>query len=210
MNMPFQYLGEFDGHKLQSLTKEGAKLSGDEDEDLVKKRTKAYKESLKPLTKYLKDLFSGKVAKVSVSQRVEKSPCVIVTSQYGNSANMERIMRAQTFSSTDSLKSMSASRTLEINPRHPIILELSKKVVNSPDEQSTKDLAYLLYDTALVTSGFSQEDVESYAERMYRTIAGSLNVESMELAPELVIEDDEDAEESTEASSEDNSGNDEF
>jgi heat shock protein beta len=90
-------MGEFDGHKLQSLTKEGAKF-GDEDEELLKKRAKAYKESFKPLTKYLKDLFAGKINKVTISQRVEKSPSVIVTSQYGHSANMERIMRAQTFS----------------------------------------------------------------------------------------------------------------
>lgn len=144
-------MGEFDGHKLQSLAKEGAKF-GDEDEDVVKKRQKAYKESFKPLTKYLKDLFVGKVAKVSVSQRVESSPSVIITSQYGNSANMERIMRAQTFADQSNIKTMSASKTLELNPRHPIIINLNKRIIEQPDEQSTKDLAFLVYDTALISS----------------------------------------------------------
>jgi heat shock protein beta len=86
--------------KLQSLTKEGLKF-GDEDEDVLKKRLKAYRESFKPLTKYLKDLFAGKIAKVTVSQRVDKTPSIIVTSQYGHTANMERIVRAQTFSSPE-------------------------------------------------------------------------------------------------------------
>lgn len=188
----FQYLGEFDGHKLQSLTKEGAKFS-DEDEDIVKKRTKLYKETFKPLIKYLKDLFAGKVTKVSISQRVDKTPSIIVTSQYGNSANMERIMRAQTFANTENMKSMTATKTLELNPRHPIIIELKQRVINDPDSQSTKDLAFLIYDTALLSSGFQQEDVDSYAERMYRVIANNLNINSMDLEPEIEVPVEEEA-----------------
>lgn len=190
----FQYLGEFDGHKLQSLTKEGAKF-GDEDEELLKKRAKAYKESFKPLTKYLKELFAGKVSKVTVSQRVEKTPSVIVTSQYGNSANMERIMRAQTFSNQENLKGMVAAKTLEINPRHPIIIRLKSLVQTEPDSQTTKDLSYLLYDTALIASGFNQDDTEGYADRMYRTLAAALKVESLELEAELEVEEEVDEEE---------------
>jgi len=207
----FQYMSEFDGHKLQSLTKEGAKF-GDEDEDVVKKRVKAYKEAFKPLVKYLKELFAGKVSKVVVSQRVDKSPSIIVTSQYGNSANMERIMRAQTFYNNDQLKNMAASRTLEINPRHPIIIELKNKVATEPDEQATKDLAHLLYDTALLTSGFLQEDVESYAERMYRTIAKGLDVASLDLAPEIEVaeEEEEEVKEASSSSAGEEAGHDEF
>jgi heat shock protein beta len=186
----FQHLGEFDGHKLQSLSKEGLKF-GDEDEDTIKKRAKAYKDKFKSLTKYLKDLFVGKVSKVTVSQRVVKSPSVIVTSQYGHTANMERIMRAQTFASGDSLKTMSAQRTLELNPRHPIVVALNKKVAESPDAESTKDLAFHLYDTALLNSGFSQDDLEGFSERMYRTIASQLNVASLELEEELDLSDEE-------------------
>jgi len=185
----FQHLGEFDGYKLQSLTKEGIKF-GDEDEATIKKRTKAYRETFKPLTKYLKDLFTGKISKVAVSQRVERSPCVIVTSQYGHTANMERIMRAQTFNTQEGLKNMQATRTLEINPRHPLILKLLDLVQNAPQEESTKDVAYLLYDTALVTSGFVQNEPELYSERMYRTLAKSLDIDSLELKSELEVEAD--------------------
>ena len=189
-----QHLGEFDGHKLQSLSKEGLKF-GDEDEDVVKERTKVYKETFRPLTKYLKELFAGKVGKVTVSQRVEATPCVIVTGAYGNTANMERIMRAQTFADPTAMQQMSASRTLELNPRHPIIVELNKLVENSPDEDETKDLAWLMYDTALLSSGFNQQDTELFSARMHRTIAKSLNLESMELAEEIEVEVEEDEEE---------------
>jgi len=184
-----QHLGEFDGKKIQSLSKEGLKFN-DEDEDVTKKRAKVYKETFKPLTKYLKDLYGAKVGKVTVGQRVETAPAVIVTGQYGNTANMERIMRAQTFADGNAVKSLTASRTLELNPRHPIVVELNKAVDSGSDESSTKDLAWLLYDTALLQSGFLQDDVESFSERMYRTIAKSLDVSSMDLAPELEVEDE--------------------
>jgi HSP90 family molecular chaperone len=196
----FQHLADFDGHKLQSLTKEGLKF-GDEDEDTIKKRAKAYKETFKPLTKFLKETLTGKVAKVVVSQRVENSPSVIVTSQYGHTANMERIMRAQTFSSPEQLKAIAASRTLELNPRHPIIIELNKIVVESPDSETTKDLVSLVYDTALLTSGFTQDDPENFAARMYRTIGNTLNVKSFELVDEIEIEEEEEEEEETSSSS---------
>ena len=201
----FQHMGEFDGHKLQSLTKEGVKF-GDEDEDVVKKRSQQYKELFKPLTRYLKDLYGGKIGKVTVSQRVETTPAVIVTGQYGHSANMERIMRAQTFSDPSAMKNMAASRVMEINPRHPIIVELNKACEETPDEEATRDLAWLLYDTSLLSSGFTQDDTELFASRMYRTMANSLNVKSLELADELEVELDE----SDDNKSEDGDSRDEF
>jgi heat shock protein beta len=189
-----QHLGEFDGHKFQSLSKEGLKFN-DEDEDVIKERAKVYKETFRPLTKFLKELYGGKVGKVTVSQRVETSPCVIVTGAYGNTANMERIMRAQTFSNPEGLKQMAASRTMELNPRHPIIIELNSLVQSSPDDEKTVDLANLLYDTALMASGFVQDEVEAFSLRMYRTIANSLNVKSMDLADEIEVEVEEEEEE---------------
>jgi len=198
-----QHLGEFDGHKLQSLSKEGLKF-GDEDEDVVKERTKVYKETFRPLTKYLKELFTGKVGKVTVSQRVEATPCVIVTGAYGNTANMERIMRAQTFADPSAAQQMSASRTLELNPRHPIIVELNKRVEASPEDEQTKDLAWLIYDTALLSSGFTQQDTEQFAARMHRTIAKSLNLESLDIAPQIEVEVEEEDDEET------SGGHDEF
>lgn len=184
-----QNLGDFEGHKLQSLTKEGVKF-GDEDEDVVKKRTKAYREDFKPLTKYLKELFTGKVSKVTVSQRVESSPSIIVTSQYGHTANMERIMRAQTFSNPEAYKHMLATKTLELNPRHPIVIELKKLVAEKPKEEATKDLAFLLYDTALLASGFQHDEVESFSNRIYRTLATGLNLKSLELVDEIQLEEE--------------------
>ena len=164
-------------------------------------------ENYKPLTKYMKDLFSTKVAKVTISQRVEKSPSVIVTSQYGHTANMERIMRAQTFADNENIKSMAAQKTLELNPRHPIIVELNKLVVESPEEQSTKDMAFLLYDTALLASGFAHEDTEGFSARVSRTLANSLNLKSMELVEEMEIDEEEEVEKKDSGSEE---GHDEF
>lgn len=201
----FQHMSEFDGHKLQSLTKEGIKF-GDEDEDTLKKRAKAYKEKFTGLTKYMKDMFTGKVGKVSVGQRVDSAPALMFTSQFGHTANMERIMRAQTFSSGDQMKAMAASKTLELNPRHPIINALNDLVDTAPDAQETTDLANLIYDTALVTSGFIQDEPEAFAERMYRTMAQQLSVESMELLDEIEIVEEEEEEEA----GEDDFGNEEL
>jgi heat shock protein 90kDa beta len=209
-----QNLGDFDGHKLQSLTKEGLKF-GDEDEDMLKKRLKAYRQEFKPLTKFMKDLFAGKVAKVTVSQRVENSPSVIVTSQYGHSANMERIVRAQTLANPEAYKMMMASKTLELNPRHPIIAKLNQLVKDEPDSEETKDLATIVFDTALLSSGFQHDDADDFAKRINRVLAGNLKIESMDLLPELEVEEDEEEEEGEEAPAasmhaDDSAGHDEF
>ena len=186
----FQHVSEFEGVKLQSLSKEGIKF-GDEDEATLKRRNKAYKESFKELTKYLKDMLSGKVSKVSVSQRVVDSPAVIVTGQFGHTANMERVMRAQTMAQGDSMRSMSASKTLELNPRHPIIVALKDLVEASPDEQDTKDAAMLVFDTALLSSGFLQDDLDEFTQRMYRSVGKSLSVESFDLVDEIELEEED-------------------
>jgi heat shock protein beta len=179
---------------MQSLTKEGLKF-GDEDEDTLKKRMKSYRELYKPLTKFLKEMLEGKVAKVIVSQRVENSPAVVVTSQYGHTANMERIMRAQTLSNPEMIKNMAASKTLELNPRHPIVAELNTRVKSDPDSETTKNLATLLYDSALLVSGFAHDDVESFSSRIYKSMADNLDVKSMELQSELEMEEEEEEEE---------------
>merc|ERR1711871_1913816 len=206
-----QHLADFDGHKLQSLTKEGVKF-GDEDEDMAKKRAKVYKETFKPLTKFFKDTLGSKIAKVVVSERAVNEPAIIVASQYGQSANMERIMRAQTFADSSKVNQMMSSRTLELNPRHPIISKLNAAVSEDGGEEaeSNKDLAWLIHDTALTTSGFLQDDAESFAAPMYRTIAGSLDVKSMELEPEIEVPEEEEEEETEDGSSSEDSGSDEL
>merc|ERR1712196_23103 len=205
-----QHLADYDGHKLQSLTKEGVKF-GDEDEDMAKKRSKVYKETFKPVTKFFKDVLGTKIAKVVVSERAVGEPAIIVASQYGQSANMERIMRAQTFADGNKVNQMMSTRTLELNPRHPIISKLNAAVSEDGGEEaeSNKDLAWLIHDTALTTSGFLQDDAESFAERMYRTIAGSLDVKSMELEPEIEVPEEEE-EETEDGSSSSESGSDEL
>lgn len=185
----FQHLGEFDGHKLQSVSKEGISF-GDEDEAVTKKREKAYKDKFRPLTEYLKKTFGKKISKVQISQRLQNTPCVVVTGQYGNSANMERIMRAQTFADPSKMNFLMSSKTLELNPRHPLVVELLRMVESEPDEQITKDSAWLLLDTALLNSGFIQDEPAEFAQRMYRTLASSMSLKSMDLVDEIDIEDD--------------------
>lgn len=92
-------------------------------------------------------LLTGKVTKVTVSQRVETSPSIIVTSQFGYSANMERIAKAQTLNNPESHKQQQSQKTLELNPRHPIIVKLNELVLSKPNAQETKDLAIVIYDT---------------------------------------------------------------
>lgn len=185
-----QNLGDYDGHKLQSLTKEGLRFE-DEDEEIQKKRVKAYRDTFKPLTKFMKELLTGKVAKVTISQRVEQHPAVIVTSQYGHTANMERILRAQTFANPEALKAMAASKTLELNPRHPIIIELNKRIQSDGDVAANRNIAHLIFDTALMTSGFVHDDTDGFADRMEQVLAANLNVEGATLADEIHIEDDD-------------------
>merc|ERR1712046_138267 len=189
-----QHVTEFDGKKLQSVSKEGLSF-GDSDEKTEKKRIDIYKKKFTPLTDYLKDLFDGKVSKVTVSPRVETTPCILVTSQYGNSANMERIMRSQAFSDPSKSQYMNSQKVMEINPRHPIIAELNRQVEQSPESEETADTAWLLYDTALLQSGFTQDDVDAFALRMYRTMRGALKLESLELEPEVDVPEEEEEDE---------------
>jgi len=190
-----QHVTEFDGFKLQSVSKEGLSF-GDSDEKTDKKRLDLYKANYQPLTDFLKELYGAKVSKVVVSPRVETTPCIIVTSAYGNSANMERIMRSQAFSDPSRAQYLNSQKTLEINPRHPIIAELNRQVQSSPESGEVADTAWLLYDTALVQSGFAQDDTDAFAGRMFRTIKGALNLDSLDLeeAIEVPEDDEEDAE----------------
>merc|ERR1719311_1300759 len=191
-----QHVTEYDGKKLQSVSKEGLSF-GDSDEKTDKKRLEIYKEKFTPLTDYLKEVYDSKITKVTVSPRVETTPCILVTSQYGNSANMERIMRSQAFSDPSKSSYMNSQKTMEINPRHPLIVELNNAVESDPDAEETKDIAWLLHDTALLQSGFMQDDIEAYSARMYRTMASALNLDaSLELEEEIEVpEDDEEEDE---------------
>merc|ERR1712072_742167 len=165
---------------------------------LEAKRTKLYKETFKPLTDYLKELYGDAVVKVSISKRVETTPTIIVTSQYGNSANMERIMRAQAFSEKQSMGMMMSQKTMELNPRHPIINELLTKVKDEKTDEDTENLAWLLLDNALMQSGFQPADVDAFAQRALKIIQSGLALESSDLLPEIEVPDDPEEEEDEE------------
>merc|ERR1712159_21194 len=198
-----QHVTEFDSKKLMSVSKEGLSF-GDSDEKTEKKRIEIYKEKFAPLTDYLKEVYESKVTKVTVSPRVETTPCILVTPQYGNSANMERIMRSQAFSDPSKSQYLNSQKVMEVNPRHPLIVELLSKVESDPDAEDTKDIAWLLHDTALLQSGFMQDDIEAYSARMYRTMASALNLENgLELEEEIEVPEDEEEEEEDDAEEDD-------
>ena len=181
-----QHITEFDGKKLVSITKEGLKL-GDEDEKVANKRQEIYKAKFEGLTTYLKDLLSSKVSKIGIQKHPSATPAVMVTSQFGNSANMERIMRAQAFSDNNRMQHMSSQKTMEINPRHPLVIKLADIVEASPDDESTQDTAWMLYESAMMTSGFPIESPEDFAKRMFRVMSSGLAIDSLELEPAVEV-----------------------
>merc|ERR1719318_2496926 len=182
-----QQLKEFDGKNLVSVTKEGLELPEDEEE---KKKKEADKEKYEPLCKVMKDILDKKVEKVVVSSRLVSSPCCIVTSQYGWTANMERIMKAQALRDTSTMGYMAAKKHLEINPDHAILENLRQRAEADKSDKSVKDLVMLLFETALMSSGFSLEDPTIHASRIYRMIKLGLGVddddEEIDAPPDLI------------------------
>ncbi|XP_015434526.1 PREDICTED: heat shock protein 83-like isoform X2 [Dufourea novaeangliae] len=162
-----QQLKEFDGKQLVSVTKEGLELPEDEEE---KKKREEDKAKFENLCKVMKEILDKKVEKVVVSNRLVDSPCCIVTSQYGWSANMERIMKAQALRDTSTMGYMTAKKHLEINPDHPIMENLRQKAEADKHDKSVKDLVMLLFETALLSSGFALEEPQVHASRIYRMI----------------------------------------
>jgi molecular chaperone HtpG len=189
-----QQLREFDGKTLVSVTKEGLELPEDEEE---KKKFEETKTKFNPLCEVMKNILDKKVEKVVASNRMVSSPCCIVTSQYGWSANMERIMKAQALKDTSTMGYMAAKKHLEINPDHVIVEQLRQKVEADKNDKAVKDLVMLLYETSLLTSGFSLEDPGTHATRIHRMIKLGLGFDGDEEVPEQgedempELEDDE-------------------
>merc|ERR1711934_316691 len=145
----------------------GLELPEDEEEKKKREEDKAKYENL---CKVMKDILDKKVEKVVVSNRLVSSPCCIVTSQYGWSANMERIMKAQALKDTSTMGYMAAKKHLEINPDHVIVEQLRQKVEADKNDKSVKDLVMLLYEPSLLASGFTLEDPGTHATRIHRMI----------------------------------------
>uniref|UniRef100_A0A673VTR1 Heat shock protein 90, alpha (cytosolic), class A member 1, tandem duplicate 2 n=1 Tax=Salmo trutta TaxID=8032 RepID=A0A673VTR1_SALTR len=176
-----QQLKEYDGKNLVSVTKEGLELPEDED---MKKRQEEQKSQFENLCKIMKDILEKKVEKVTVSNRLVSSPCCIVTSTYGWTANMERIMKAQALRDNSTMGYMAAKKHLEINPDHPIVETLRKKAEADKNDKSVKDLVILLFETALLSSGFTLDDPQTHSNRIYRMIKLGLGIDEDEQTPE--------------------------
>merc|ERR1712112_66864 len=183
-----QQLKEFDGKNLVSVTKEGLELPEDEEE---KKKMEADKEKFEPLCKVMKDILDKKVEKVVVSNRLVSSPCCIVTSQYGWTANMERIMKAQALRDTSTMGYMAAKKHLEINPDHSIVENLRLKADVDKSDKSVKDLVLLLFETALLSSGFALEDPAIHSQRIHRMIKLGLGIDEDETTEPLEATSDD-------------------
>jgi molecular chaperone HtpG len=184
-----QQLKEYDGKTLVSVTKEGLELPEDEEE---KKKREDDKKKFEQLCKVMKDILDKKVEKVVVSNRLVSSPCCIVTSQYGWTANMERIMKAQALRDSSTMGYMAAKKHLEINPDHSIIEALRQKADADKNDKSVKDLVMLLFETALLCSGFSLEDPQTHASRIHRMIKLGLGIdeEDLPMADSAAVADD--------------------
>jgi len=164
---------DFDGNQLMSVTKKDLKLPGVED-DLDK-----LQDEYKDLCRHLQKIYGKKVEKVEVGTRITESPAVLVTGQYGWTANMERIIRSQTFGDHEKHQYMASKKIMEINPHHPIIKEFKRKVEDGVtlSDRSFNDLANLIYDAALINSGFIATETTEFANRIHRVVSLGLGVE---------------------------------
>mmetsp|Transcript_45283 Transcript_45283/g.58032 ORF Transcript_45283/g.58032 Transcript_45283/m.58032 type:complete len:709 (+) Transcript_45283:235-2361(+) len=193
-----QQMKEYEGKKLICASKEGFEVDTD---DAEKKQFEEDKAASEGLCKLMKEVLDEKVEKVIVSPRLQDSPCVLVTGEYGWSANMERIMKAQALRDSSSSAYMSSKKTMEINPSNPIIVSLREKAGADQGDKTVKDLIWLLYDTSLLTSGFSLDEPQTFANRIHRLIKLGLSIDDDDTAgaddeelPELDEGDDVDEE----------------
>jgi len=176
-----QQLKEYDGKKLVCCTKEGLELDDSEEE---KKKKEEVKAQFEPLCRLMKDILGDKVEKVIVSDRIVDSPCCLVTGEYGWSANMERIMKAQALRDNTMSSYMASKKTMEINPDNSVMDELRKRAEADKSDKTVKDLVLLLFESALLTSGFSLDEPNTFAGRIHRMIKLGLAIDEDDLEEE--------------------------
>jgi len=201
--MPLVLCQNLRAKKFQNVAKEGVEIDGDS--NAAKQRKEDLKERFAPLMKWMaEDALKDHIAKAEVSERLESSPCAIVTSRFGWTANMQRIITSQTHSkSQDSQREyyLNQKKNLEINPRHPLIKELLRRVEDSSDDPVAKDMALMMYNTATLRSGYMLKDTVAFAkhiEDMMRETLGVSKEESVEEEEELPEEEEVEEEEEEE------------
>jgi HSP90 family molecular chaperone len=181
-----QKLADYEGKKFVSIQKADVKLDETEEE---KKRFSKLKDMYKPLTDWWKEKLTDftekgamkdagvKIEKVEISKRLTESPVVVVTSQFGYSAQQERVMKAQSFQNKDQVSMMSGRKTLEINPNHPVVADLLSKVKADKEDKASVDTAQVLFQTALIESGYEIADPSALVNRVYRLMSKELGVD---------------------------------
>merc|ERR1711918_135940 len=198
-----QKLADYEGKKFVSIQKADVKLDETEEE---KKRFSKLKDMYKPLTDWWKETLTEltekgamkeagvQVEKVEISKRLTDSPVVVVTSQFGYSAQQEKIMKAQAFQNKNQLSMMSGRKTLEINPNHPVIIDLLAKVKADKEDKSAVDSASVLFQTALIESGYEIADPTALVKRVYKLMSKELGVDPDAPLKEVEIPAEEEAE----------------
>merc|ERR1712217_675612 len=208
-----QKLADYEGKKFVSIQKADVKLDETEDE---KKKFSKIKDMFKPLTDWWKDKLTDltekgamkdagvKIEKVEVSKRLTESPVVVVTSQFGYSAQQEKVMKARAFQNKDQLSMMSGRKTLEINPNHPVIADLLTKVKADKEDAAAMDTAQVLFQTAHIESGYEIADPSALVNRVYRLMSKELGVDPDAPLKEVEVpEEEEEAEEDKDDDKED-------
>jgi len=192
-----QNLGEYEKKKLKNVAKGEFKL-WEEDEELQKKKEKKIEKDFKPLIEWWKKLLGPKVENIIVSQRLTDSPCIMVGTEHGYSASMERIQKAQAFAQQDKITAqfLYARKTLEINPNHPAIKQLKEQVGTSDKvSEDVEDTAMLLFESAMLESGYSLPDPHAFGQRMEKVLKFNLGLSRDEkVSPYEVVLDDSDDE----------------
>jgi len=198
-----QALPEFEGKKFQNVAKEGLDINTS---DKAKERLVEQEKEFKPLTDWLKEnALKDLIEKSTVSSRLTNSPCALVASQYGWSGNMERIMKSQAYAKQGDASNQfyaSQKKTLEINPRHPLIKELKARVESNPEEDTAKDLAMVMFETATMRSGFQVQDSAGFASRVEKMLRMSLDIPLDEKIEEEPEEEEDDASEAVDENAE--------
>merc|ERR1711916_33865 len=212
-----QKLADYEGKKFVSIQKADVKLDETEEE---KKRFSKLKDMYKPLTDWWKDKLSDftekgdlkdagvKIEAVSISKRLTDSPVVVVTSQFGYSAQQEKIMKAQAFQNKDQISMMSGRKTLEVNPNHPVIVDLLQKVKDDKENTAALDTAQVLFQTALIESGYEIADPSALVNRVYRLMSKELGVDPDAPLKEVEVPEGEEEEEAEEEEDKDDESED--